>query len=380
MSQKISVDLGSRSYEILVGINSINNLQHFLESKSYSKLVIISDENVYQFHRTCLIKVLNQAFPEKIKEKLIEIEVLPGEGSKSFRVFEEISEKILQSKIDRKSLIIAFGGGVVGDLAGFIASTLLRGIDFIQIPTTLLAMVDSSVGGKTAINSSFGKNLIGSFYQPKLVICDLQFLQTLPKREFLAGYAEIIKYGIICDKDFFNFLSQNRQEILDHGKNRIENDSTKKIIEQIIVRSCQIKAKIVGCDEKESAQRALLNFGHSFGHIFETETNYSDELLHGEAVALGMAMAVKMSQNLGLLAESFRQKIINELENCGFILNPKKIRQNWDKNRLTQHLFADKKTENGQLTFILLEEIGAARIAKNVSLAEFSKVLDSFID
>ncbi len=380
MSQKISVDLGSRSYEILVGINSINNLQHFLESKSYSKLVIISDENVYQFHRTCLIKVLNQAFPEKIKEKLIEIEVLPGEGSKSFRVFEEISEKILQNKIDRKSLIIAFGGGVVGDLAGFIASTLLRGIDFIQIPTTLLAMVDSSVGGKTAINSSFGKNLIGSFYQPKLVICDLQFLQTLPKREFLAGYAEIIKYGIICDKDFFNFLSQNRQEILDHGKNRIENDSTKKIIEQIIVRSCQIKAKIVGCDEKESAQRALLNFGHSFGHIFETETNYSDELLHGEAVALGMAMAVKMSQNLGLLAESFRQKIINELENCGFILNPKKIRQNWDKNRLTQHLFADKKTENGQLTFILLEEIGAARIAKNVSLAEFSKVLDSFID
>jgi len=380
MSQKISVDLGSRSYEILVGINSINNLQHFLESKSYSKLVIISDKNVYQFHRTCLIKVLNQAFPEKIKEKLIEIEVLPGEGSKSFRVFEEISEKILQSKIDRKSLIIAFGGGVVGDLAGFIASTLLRGIDFIQIPTTLLAMVDSSVGGKTAINSSFGKNLIGSFYQPKLVICDLQFLQTLPKREFLAGYAEIIKYGIICDKDFFNFLSQNRQEILDHSKNRIENDSTKKIIEQIIVRSCQIKAKIVGCDEKESAQRALLNFGHSFGHIFETETNYSDELLHGEAVALGMAMAVKMSQNLGLLAESFRQKIINELENCGFILNPKKIRQNWDKNRLTQHLFADKKTENGQLTFILLEEIGAARIAKNVSLAEFSKVLDSFID
>jgi 3-dehydroquinate synthase len=380
MSQKISVDLGSRSYEILVGINSINNLQHFLESNSYSKLVIISDKNVYQFHRTCLIKVLNQAFPEKIKEKLIEIEVLPGEGSKSFRVFEEISEKILQSKIDRKSLIIAFGGGVVGDLAGFIASTLLRGIDFIQIPTTLLAMVDSSVGGKTAINSSFGKNLIGSFYQPKLVICDLQFLQTLPKREFLAGYAEIIKYGIICDKDFFNFLSQNRQEILDHGKNRIENDSTKKIIEQIIVRSCQIKAKIVGCDEKESAQRALLNFGHSFGHIFETETNYSDELLHGEAVALGMAMAVKMSQNLGLLAESFRQKIINELENCGFILNPKKIRQNWDKNRLTQHLFADKKTENGQLTFILLEEIGAARIAKNVSLAEFSGVLDSFID
>jgi len=246
--------------------------------------------------------------------------VKSGESSKSFAVFEEVCEEILQKNIDRNTLLIAFGGGVVGDLTGFCASILLRGIDFIQIPTTLLAMVDSSVGGKTAINSRGGKNLIGSFYQPKLVLCDINFLETLSIRQFRAGYAEIVKYGFIYDKNFFEFLDENLAEIF--NKNL-------QILQKIITRSCEIKSQIVGRDEKENGERALLNFGHTFGHIFETETNYSNEILHGEAVAIGMIMASQMSLNLGLLNADEYQKISNHLQKSGFELNLKNIRQNW---------------------------------------------------
>ncbi len=361
MTNKILVNLENRSYDILIGENSIENLSEFLPQKKYSKVFIITDENVAKLHFSKLEEVLN-----KVKIPTENIIVKSGEQTKSFLFLEKICEEILTKGIDRKSLIIAFGGGVIGDLSGFIASILLRGIDFIQVPTTLLSAVDSSVGGKTAINSKSGKNLIGSFYQPKLVICDLNFLKTLPKREVASGYAEVAKYGLIYDEDFFSFLEKNFSKVFEFN---IE------VLTKIITRSCEIKAEIVGRDEKEMGERALLNFGHSFGHVFETETNYSSEILHGEAVALGMVMAAKMSLNFNMILESDFTRIKNHFINCGFEIDMKKIRAHWDEENLVKHLYKDKKNEGQNLTFILLEKIGKAVVKKAVDVEEFRKVL-----
>lgn len=360
MHNRISVALNERSYDIIIGKNSIEHLHKFLSENNYSKIFIITDENVANLHLSKLQSILPNA--ETIITKA-------GETTKSFSSLEKIAEEILSKGVDRKSLIVAFGGGVIGDLAGFIASILLRGIDFIQIPTTLLASVDSSVGGKTAINSASGKNLIGSFYQPKLVICDLEFLKTLPKREMLSGYAEVVKYGFIFDEKFFEFLEKNHNKIF----------SDEEVLKKIITRSCEIKAEIVGRDERESGERALLNFGHTFGHIFETETGYSNEILHGEAVALGMAMAAKMSQNFGFISPQEFARVTSHLENCGFVINPKNIRKTWDVENLIRHLYKDKKNENQNLTFIVLKKIGAAEVKKSVALDDFKKVLSEFL-
>jgi 3-dehydroquinate synthase len=361
MTNKISVSLENRSYNIVIDTNSIEYLSKFLDDKNYNKLVIITDKNVANLHLETLLSTLKDS---KIPTETIITKA--GEQTKSFHFLEKICEEILSKGIDRKSLIIAFGGGVIGDLSGFIASILLRGIDFVQIPTTLLAAVDSSVGGKTAINSASGKNLIGSFYQPKLVLCDLNFLKTLPERELRSGYAEVFKYGCIFDSKFFEFLEKNYKKIFS-----LDEQSLKKII----TRSCEIKAEIVGRDEKENGERALLNFGHTFGHIFETETEYSSEILHGEAVALGMSMASKMSQNLGLLSQDDFLRINKHLENCGFVVDYKKIRKTWNEENLINHLYKDKKTDGKNLTFILLEKIGLASIKKSVDLSEFKKIL-----
>lgn len=355
--KKIAVALANRSYDILIGKKSVGFLAEFLAQKSYSKIFIVTDENVAKLHLSGLQHILPNA--ESI--------ILPaGEQTKSFASLEKISEEILHKGVDRKSLIIAFGGGVIGDLAGFVASILLRGIDFIQIPTTLLAAVDSSVGGKTAINSKSGKNLIGSFYQPKLVLCDLDFLKTLPERELRAGYAEVLKYGLIRDLDFFEFLEKHYSKLTLHDE---------EFLTKIISHSCAMKAEIVGRDERESAERMLLNFGHTFGHVFETEINYSNEILHGEAVAIGMKMAAKMSQNFGLIAADDFKRIASHLDNCGFVTDPFQIRKNWNEENLVSHLFKDKKTENKNLTFILLKKIGEAFIQKGVDLQEFKNCL-----
>lgn len=355
----VKLNLGERSYNIEIGSNIINQtLSEFLSSSNYSKIFIISDEQV------------NDAHGQKIKKLLPngQLVVIPsGEQAKSFASFEHAAEKILRAGIDRKSLIIAFGGGVVGDLSGFLASTLLRGIDFIQIPTTLLAMVDSSVGGKTAINSKSGKNLIGSFYQPKLVMCDIEFLKTLPIRQIRAGYAEIVKYGLIKDKNFFKFLEKNYQAILD-----LEIEPLSKAV----TRSCEIKAEIVASDEKESSNRALLNFGHTFGHTLETETGYSDILNHGEAVAIGMLMASKMSLNLHKIIEEEFQQIKNHLTKCGFNLDLKTIKPNLNKENLVKHLYKDKKTSGEVLKFILLNTIGRAETFDTKDESYFRQSLD----
>lgn len=361
MKNKISVALNERSYDIVIAPNSIEYLAEFLGQKNYSKIFVITDENVANLHLPKLREVLAKT---KITTEVIT--TAAGEQTKSFTQLAKICEEILAKGIDRKSLIVAFGGGVIGDLSGFIASILLRGIDFIQVPTTLLAAVDSSVGGKTAINSESGKNLIGSFYQPQLVLCDLNFLKTLPLRELKSGYAEVVKYGFIFDENFFEFLEKNYAKIFAFDV---------ETLQKIIARSCEIKAEIVGRDEKENGERALLNFGHTFGHIFETETKYSAEILHGEAVALGMAMAARMSQNFAMISENDCVRIQSHLENCGFVTDYKKIRNMWNEENLISHLYKDKKNEGGNLTFILLKKIGAAVIKKSVELNEFKKIL-----
>ncbi len=361
MKNKISVALQERSYDIIIDKNAVEYLPEFLEQRKYSKIFIITDENVAKHHLARLQSVIKKS--ETIITKA-------GEATKSFSFLEKICEEILEKGVDRKSLIIAFGGGVIGDLAGFISSILLRGIDFIQVPTTLLAAVDSSVGGKTAINSKAGKNLIGSFYQPQLVLCDLNFLKTLPAREIKSGYAEVVKYGFIRDAEFFEFLEKNYQKIF---------SGDEEVLRKIITRSCEIKAEIVGRDERESGERALLNFGHSFGHVFETETNYSDEILHGEAVAMGMVMAAKMSQNFSMISEKDFLRIASHIENCGFVTDPKKIRKSWNEENLVRHIFKDKKNEGQNLTFILLEKIGVGVVKKAVELGEFERVLREFV-
>lgn len=365
MQNEIRVNLDNRSYNIAIGSGTIHRLKEFLAQKSYSKIFIISDQNVAKLHLAKLHEVIGES-----KITLETIITDSGEQTKSFKYLEQICEEILEKNADRKSLILAFGGGVIGDLSGFIASILLRGIDFVQIPTTLLAAVDSSVGGKTAINSSAGKNLIGSFYQPQMVICDFDFLKTLPAREMLSGYAEIVKYGLIEDSDFFEFLNKNYQKIFTFDE---------EILNTVITKSCQIKADIVSQDEKENGKRALLNFGHTFGHIFETETNYSSEILHGEAVALGMLMAAQMSLNFQMITSAEFDLITAHFKNCGFVIDPKKIRPSWNNENLVKHLYKDKKVEGGKLTFILLEKIGQAVIKKDVALEDFKKVLTEFV-
>lgn len=359
MNNEIALNLGEKSYKIRIGSGEINYLRKFLEQKNYSKIFIITDENVAKLHLAQLTRLLQGL-------NFITTIVASGEQTKSFSSLEKTCEEILQQNIDRKSLIIAFGGGVVGDLAGFIASILMRGIDFIQVPTTLLACVDSSVGGKTAINSRFGKNLIGSFYQPKLVICDLDFLATLPIREFRAGYAETLKYGLIEDREFFNFLDQNLERIFARESH---------VLQKIITKSCEIKARIVSQDERENGVRALLNFGHTFAHSFENELNYSNDLLHGEAVGIGMLMAAKMSQNLDMIDSAAFKTIENHIEKSGLNFDLKKIRSDWNQENLANHLYKDKKTEHQNLTFILLQEIGKAVIRKAINIEEFKKVL-----
>ncbi len=366
MGNKIKLDLGKKSYDIVIGRGVVAGIGDFLQNsdKNYSKIFIISDENVADLYLETVRQSIDLSYGV---ENII---IGSGESSKGFDAFKAVCEAILTKGVDRNSLIIALGGGVIGDLSGFVASVILRGIDFIQIPTTLLSAVDSSVGGKTAINSKAGKNLIGSFYQPKLVLCDLAFLDSLPKRELKAGYAEVLKYGLIEDIEFFNYLEKDYERILSKKDDALE---------KIITRSCEIKADIVSNDEKEHGVRALLNFGHSFGHVLESETNYSNILNHGEAVAVGMLMAAKMSVNLGYLAQDEYVKIETHLKKTGLNIDLLTIKNDWKKENFAKILQKDKKNSNGRLNFILLNAIGDAFVAKDIAVEEFHKVIDEFI-
>jgi 3-dehydroquinate synthase len=283
----------------------------------------------------------------------------PGETTKSFAHLAELCDRLLAAGIERRDRIIAFGGGVIGDLAGFAAAILRRGVDFIQIPTTLLSQVDSSVGGKTGINSGHGKNLIGAFHQPLAVIADISLLDTLPKRELASGYAEVAKYGLLGDKNFFEWLEGAAPVIM-------RGDPQARI--HAIKRSCEAKARIVAEDETETGVRALLNLGHTFGHALESATGYSGRLLHGEGVAIGMVQAVRFSERMKLCAPGTALRVIKHLKSVGLPTHASQIPgQLPPPATLLDIMRQDKKAQGGKLTFILVKGIGESFIAKDVA-------------
>jgi 3-dehydroquinate synthase len=317
--------------------------------------MIVTDETVAGHHLWAAEAALNA------RVRAQPVIVAPGEGSKSWRVLESVCEALLAARIERGDLIIALGGGVVGDLAGFAAAIVRRGLDVVQVPTTLLAQVDSAIGGKTGINSTHGKNLIGAFHQPILVIADTALLDTLPARAFRAGYAEVVKYGVIGDAGFFAWLEGNWREVFAGGPAR----------EHAIAVSCRAKAATVARDERETGERALLNFGHTFGHALEAATGYRDRLLHGEAVAVGMALALEFSAHLGLLRRVEAERVIRHLAEVGLPTRLSMIPGTLPQADLLIDLMAqDKKVRRGKLTFILARAIGSSVVAPDIDVAE----------
>jgi 3-dehydroquinate synthase len=363
-AETVKVELGARSYDIQVGRGLIGHAGALATPLlAQKRVIIVTDATVARHH----LDALTQAFLQSgiATQSII---LPPGEQTKSFAQLEELCGRLLDLKAERHTTLVALGGGVIGDLTGFAASILLRGVDFIQVPTTLLAQVDSSVGGKTGINTSHGKNLIGSFYQPRLVLADTAALDTLPKRELLAGYAEVVKYGLINDPDFFTWLEG-------HGAGVIAGDEAAR--RHAIVTSCRAKAAIVGADERESDQRALLNLGHTFGHALEAECGYSDELLHGEAVAIGMVMAFDLSARLGLAPLEDAARLRRHLASIGLPTDPLWVEgRSWAAERLIEHMGKDKKVKDGRIGFVLAHGIGKTFSPAYVDLGEVATMLE----
>ena len=345
----VSVDLGPRSYEIIIGENLLPKAADYLAPHLKAKRVaIVTDENVYDLHG----KTLEAALSDYETHMIIRP---AGENQKSFDGLQAVLNALFKAGFDRNDTVVAFGGGVIGDLTGFAASVFKRGCQFIQIPTTLLSQVDSSVGGKTAINNSYGKNLIGAFYQPKLVLADTTVLKTLPKRELKAGYAEVVKYGLLGDRGFFNWLDENGQDVL---------DLKTEAIAQAIAVSCETKARIVAADERERGERALLNLGHTFAHALEIEAGYSGDLLHGEAVSAGMEMAFDFSAAQGLCGAKDAAKVKAHFKMLGLTSINDITPLLKDPGTLLAHMDQDKKNEGGALTLILARAIGEAFVQK----------------
>ena len=352
--ETITVPLGNRSYDILIGHGLLNNAAQHISQK---RVCIVTDKNVAKHHLTTLEKSLRSNGTE------VNSIVLPaGEKTKSFKFLQQVIDTVLNLSIERGFTLIALGGGVIGDLTGFAASCILRGIDFVQIPTTLLSMVDSSVGGKTGINAPQGKNLVGAFYQPKKVLMDLNLLATLPKREFISGYAEVAKYGLINNPDFFAWLEKNISAI---KKRKPE------ALLYAIAESCKAKRDIVAADEREANVRALLNLGHTFGHALEAETGFSRTLLHGEAVAIGMLQAMQLSVNLGLCNARDLERARAHLNKAGLPTQSPSL----PKSALLAHMQKDKKVKDGKMVFILSRGIGKAFISSDVTEQQILEVL-----
>jgi 3-dehydroquinate synthase len=363
----ISVDFGDRSYDIIVGSGLLSDSgRHIAPLVKIRPVFIITDETVGPLHLATLRTSLSAA---GIASETIVLKA--GESTKEFAGLEYLTSAILDLAPERASTLIALGGGVVGDITGFAASVILRGIDFIQIPTTLLSQVDSSVGGKTGINTRHGKNLIGSFYQPRLVLADTDVLETLPRRELLAGYAEVVKYGLLGFPDFFTWLETNGTAILAG-----DNDARR----HAVVTSCDAKAKIVAADERETGRRALLNLGHTFAHGLEAETGFGSRLLHGEAVSIGMVLAFDLSTRLGLCPTEDLDRVKRHFREMGLPMGLDAVAdQNWSSDALINHMRLDKKVRDGRITFILVHGIGDAFIAEDVSMKDVEAVLDSAI-
>ncbi len=348
----VRVELGARSYSIEIGSGLLPRAGRLIErAVGARRIIVITDETVAKLHLDAVMESLDGTGLSRIGEPIV---VPAGESSKSFSVLNPLMENILSRGIDRKVVLVALGGGVIGDLVGFCAAIALRGLDFVQIPTTLLAQVDSSVGGKTGINAPSGKNLIGAFHQPRLVIADSGALATLPPRERAAGYAEIVKYGLIDRPDFFAWLEKNGAAIL---------AGDREAVARAVAVSCEAKADIVAADEREAGVRALLNLGHTFGHALETEMGYGADLLHGEAVAIGMVMAFDLSVSLGLCPPADAARVRAHLSGSGLPVAPP---PGCDPATMLAHMRKDKKVEDGRLRLILTRGIGAAFIADDV--------------
>ena len=361
---RLRLELGARSYDILIGRGLLANAgRHLKPVLKQPRVVVLTDRTVAELHLPSLTRALGAAGIESQA-----IVLPPGEQTKSFSQLEELVDRLLAARIERGSTLVALGGGVIGDLAGFAASITLRGIDFVQIPTTLLAQVDSSVGGKTGIDTRWGKNLVGSFHQPRLVLADIDALATLPRRQLLAGYAEVVKYGLINDAGFFAWLE-------DHGMGLIDGNEAAR--QQAVKVSCAAKARIVGEDERESGARALLNLGHTFAHALEAECGYSDDLLHGEAVAIGLVMAFDLSAQLGLCSSEDAARVERHLGAVGLPTEPTAIAGRiWSVERLLDHMRHDKKVQGGRITFVLARGIGQAFLARDVDPSEVSGLLE----
>ncbi len=368
-AQAITVGLGGRAYEIRIGSGLLAEaadcmLAHldFLNAAPRPRAAIITDRNVASLYLDELESSLNAAGIAH------ETRILPpGEATKSFAHYHELCEWLLERRFERGDFIIAFGGGVIGDLAGFAAATLRRGMRFVQIPTTLLAQVDSSVGGKTGINSAHGKNLVGAFHQPSLVIADTSVLDTLPRRELLAGYAEVVKYGLLGDAAFFAWLEDNGEKLL-------AGDG--QALARAIRTCCEMKSAIVARDERESGVRALLNLGHTFGHALEAALGYDGTLLHGEAVAIGMVQALRFSARKGLCSTACANRAAAHLSAAGLPVDLRAIRARLPgAAALAAIMTQDKKATGGKLVFILARGIGEAFIARDVPRAEVEAFL-----
>ena len=364
----LTVGLGSRAYDIIIGPGLIDDAAGKLGAIANGRhIIIVSDANLATLHLERLKAGLAPA-----GGKIDSFVVAAGEASKSMRTLATLLDDILRVGVDRSVLMIAFGGGVIGDLAGFAAASLLRGVDYVHIPTSLLSQVDSSVGGKTGVNTLAGKNLIGAFYQPRAVLADTELLNSLPHRELLAGYAEVVKYGLLGDAGFFTWLESNGDLVLDLAPDAVMH---------AVFKSCQAKARIVEADEHEKGQRALLNLGHTFAHAFEAVAGYDGRLLHGEAVAAGIGLAFDLSVDLGLCAATDRDLCHAHLRRHGLPAGQSDLPAGHaDASILIGHMRHDKKVRNGQLHFILARAIGDSFISGDVPIASVKSLLERGAD
>ncbi len=364
----VPVELGERSYDILIGPGLLEDAgEHINALLARPKTAIVTDANVADAH----LKTLQAALDgHGIAHDTL---VLPaGEATKSHARLLEVTDFFLRCGIERRDMVIAFGGGVIGDLAGFGAAIVRRGVDFIQIPTSLLAQVDSSVGGKTGINASAGKNLVGAFHQPRLVLADTALLDTLPRRELQAGYAEVAKYGLLGNAEFFAWLEENAQALF-------SGDMQARM--RAVETSCRMKADIVAQDEKEGGVRALLNLGHTFGHALEAATGYTDRLLHGEGVAIGMAMAFRYCEEKGICPPGSATRVEEHLQSVGLPVEVGAIPgDDLDVDTLINAMYQDKKAQDGKLTFILATDIGNAYVDRTVTDEEMRAFLGQELD
>ncbi len=364
----VNVALAGRAYDIAIGRGLLASLGTRVTSlRPGARVALVTDDTVEKLHLAAAEKSLAQAGIATSR-----IVVASGEASKSMPVFERVCEELIAARIERNDLVVALGGGVIGDLAGFASSAVRRGLDFVQVPTTLLSQVDSSVGGKTGINSRQGKNLIGAFHQPILVVADTALLDSLPLRIMRAGYAEVAKYGLLGDADFFSWLEANWREVFAGGPAR----------EHAIAVSCRMKAAIVARDERETGDRALLNLGHTFGHALEAAAGFSSRLYHGEAIAIGMSLAFAFSARRGLCSEADVDRVVRHLAAVGL---PTRIADlpgdKPDAERLIELIGQDKKVRRGRLTFILARGIGQSFIAPDIEVADVRSFLaDSLAD